>query len=196
MKPLIVSFHTGEDRYAKDAERMVASAEKFGYQTYIEIIQSGLNWTRACCLKPSFILKTMEKFGRRPFLWIDCDGEIIQPLTGLENPHFNFGIPWDPRLRFTSFSSGTTYFDLRDSRALNLLMEWGVECDKVIKGKIKEEWDQRVLFRVWKSRDKIPITKILGQGYVKIFDRGWREGATRVEYVRHHQASREIRKIK
>ena len=196
MKPIIVAFHTGEDLYVEGAEKLINSAEKFGYQTHVEVIQSDLNWTRACCLKSSFILEAMEKFGRRPFLWIDCDGEIIRPLTGLENPHFNFGIPWDPHLRFTSFSSGTTYFDLRDDRALDLLREWGVECDKVIMGKIREEWDQRVLFRVWKNMDKIPTTKILGQGYVKIFDRGWREGATRVEYVRHHQASREIRKVK
>ena len=32
MKPLIVSFHTGEERYIKDAERLMSSAEKFGYE--------------------------------------------------------------------------------------------------------------------------------------------------------------------
>jgi len=196
MKPLIVSFHTGEDRYVKGAERMRSSAEKFGYEVHIEEIESELNWTRACCLKPSFMLSVMDKLGPRPYLWVDCDGEIISPLSHLENPRFNFAVPWDPHLRFTSFSSGTTYFDLRDERALNLMREWGVECDKVIRGDAPEEWDQRVLFRVWNNMERIPITKVLGQGYVKIFDRGWREGATRVEYVRHHQFSRQIRKIK
>jgi hypothetical protein len=196
MGPLVVSFHTGEDRYVRDAERMVASAQKFGYETYVEVLESDLNWTRACCLKPSFMINTMERFGRRPYLWLDCDAEVLRPLDAFENPIFNFGVTWDPLLVFTSFFSGAVYFNLEDDTTLNFMMEWGSYCGDIIEGKRPEEWDQRVLFNVWRDIDRIPVTQILGRGYSKIFDRDWSSSDERIEYIRHHQASREIRKTK
>ena len=69
----------------------------------------------------------------------------------------------------------------------------GEDCKPEIEGKTYKT-DQIILYETWKRVDKIPITKILPQGYVKVFDHRWRNGEDKVEYVRHHQASRIIRK--
>tara|TARA_Y100000310_G_C20646174_1_gene796719 strand:+ start:1452 stop:2042 length:591 start_codon:yes stop_codon:yes gene_type:complete len=196
MKPLIVSFHTGEDRYAKDAERMVASAEKFGYEVCLEIIDSDLDWTKANCLKPSYIQKVINKKGKRPILWLDCDGEIVKRLDPLHNPLFNLGLCWIKK-DTSYFQGGTIYMDLRDPLTEKYLNEWGALCQKVINGEIKPRWDQQLLWDVWHKMDKIPITQLLEQGFVKVYDHPWWQiECSKVEYIRHHQASREIRKIK
>ena len=194
MKPLIVSFHTGEERYIRDAERMKKSALKFGYECHIEERKSNLNWAKACCLKPSYLLDMIDLYGKRPLIWLDCDGEIVRELKELEDPVFNTAICW---LRGTNWcQSGTIYFDVRDPLTLNYLNEWNKECLRCINGEMPETWDQVILWNVWKDLTRIPITQILEQGYVKVFNHGWRKGSPQVEYVRHHQASREIRKVK
>ena len=60
MKPVIVSFHTGEDRYVKDAKRLVKSAHKFGYEIHLEVIESDLNWVKSASLKSSYIKNTFR----------------------------------------------------------------------------------------------------------------------------------------
>tara|TARA_R100000458_G_scaffold16324_1_gene13982 strand:+ start:8150 stop:8737 length:588 start_codon:yes stop_codon:yes gene_type:complete len=193
MTPLIVCCHTGEDLYKSGAERLRKSAEIYGYETYIEEVESRGSWHANCALKPSFILKCAERFNR-PLIWIDADGEIMDRMYLFENPYFDFAAPWDPLAKFEWFCSGTLYFDVRKQSVINFLREWEFNCKAEIEGKTFHT-DQVILCNTWKECDKIPVTKILPQGYVKVFDHGWRIREDKVEYVRHHQASREIRKL-
>ena len=165
MKPLIVSFHTGEDRYVKDAKRMVSSAEKFGYEVHLEVIDSDLDWTKANCLKPSYIKEVIKKRGKRPILWIDCDGEVVRELKPLHNPIFNLGLCWIKK-DTSYFQGGTIYMDLRDQLTADYLDEWEIRCQKVIKGEVEPVWDQQLLWDVWHARDRIPVTQLLEQGFV------------------------------
>jgi len=196
MKPLIVAFHTGEDRYVKDAKRMVASAEKFGYEVHLEVISSDLNWVKANCLKPSYIKEVIKKRGKRPILWLDCDGEVVRELEPLHNPIFNLGLCWIKK-DTNYFQGGTIYMDLRDPLTCEYLDEWEIMCQKVINGEIESRWDQQLLWDVWHGMNNIPVTQLMEQGFVKVYDHPWwQPECTKVEYIKHHQASREIRKVK
>ena len=195
MKPLIVAFHTGEDRYVKDAKRLVSSAEKFGYEVHLEVIKSDLDWTKANCLKPSYIKEVVKKRGKRPVLWIDCDGEVVRELEPLHNPVFNLGLCWIKKeVTFSEgkvfqtnvdarhFQGGTIYMDLRDSLTSDYLDSWEVMCQKVINGEIEPRFDQQLLWDAWHGMDKIPITQMLEQGFVKVYDHPWwQQECTKVE---------------
>ena len=193
MKPVIVSFHTGEDRYVKDAKRLTDSAHKFGYEIHLEVIESDLNWVKAASLKALYIRSMIDKIGPRPVLWVDSDGEIMQPIKILDNPHFNLGLTWVKGA--SHFQGGTIYFNLGDPLTVTFLEEYDRVCLEIREDK-RTGNDQTVLMGVWDSMDRIPVTQILPQGYVKVFDHGWKKGVEQVEYIRHHQASREIRKFK
>jgi len=193
MKPVIVSFHTGEDRYVEDAKRLVESAHKFGYEIHLEVIESDLNWVKSASLKSSYIKSMIDKIGPKPVLWIDSDGEIRRPLEILHNPYFNLGLTWIKGA--AHFQGGTVYFNLGDPLAVKFLDRWVDVCREIREDKRKGN-DQTVLMEIWDSMDRIPITRVLPQGYVKVFDHGWKKGVDQVEYIRHHQASREIRKFK
>ena len=193
MTPLIVCCHTGEELYKSGVERLKESAFRNGYKTYIEEVEGRGSWHANCALKPSFILKCTEKF-KRPLMWVDADGEIRERMYLFENPHFEFAAPWDPLRKFEWFCSGTLYFDVRKPSVIRFLNEWKDNCQPEIEGKTFDT-DQIILYKTWNQSKRIPITKILPQGYVKVFDHEWRKGEDKVEYVRHHQASREIRKL-
>ena len=193
MNPIIVCCHTGEDLYKEGCERMTQSASVNGYETYVEEVESRGSWHANCALKPSFLLRCIEKFDV-PLIWIDADGEIMRRLDAFHDPYFDFAVPWDPQRKFEWFSSGTMYFDIRKPRVVDFIKEWGIDCQPEVEGKTKKT-DQTILYHTWKRVNKIPITRLLPQGYVKVFDHGWRLGEDKVEYVRHHQASREIRKL-
>ena len=195
MNPFIICCHTGEERYVSDCKRMVKSANKFNYEVYVEELKSGGSWQADCALKPSFILRCIQRFGSRPLVWVDADGEIMKHFDAFEDPYYDMGIPWNPGKKFYEFSSGTMYFNPSGKHVIPFLEEWGVACQEVIEGK-HFKIDQLILYEVWKKSNNVPITEFLGQGYVKVFDHDWRSLQNQVEYVRHHQASREIRKFK
>ena len=191
MKPLIVNCHTGEDLYVEGAERMRESAEKFGYEVHTERMGDKGSWTANCAFKPKFLASCMERFDR-PLVWVDADAVIHRPLEHLESPYIEFAVAWDPLLPFKSFMSAVIYLT-QTPAATRILGEWGEACEKAVRGKSKE-WDQVTLYKVWRAMKDPPITKILPQGYVKIFDHPWRDDESQVEYVRHHQFSRQIKR--
>jgi len=190
MKPLIVNCHTGEDLYKEGFARMKASAEKFGYDVYGEEVECLGSWLENVNFKASFLLKC-AKNNERPLIWIDADSEIRKELEFYNPINYEFAVAWDPGYRFESFQSAVTYWDTRSPRVIKFLKSWEEDCQKNI-----GIFDQITLYKTWLELPKIPITKILPQGYVKVFNHGWRTGEDRVEYVRQHQFSRQIRKIK
>lgn len=191
MKPLIVNCHTGEDLYVEGVERMRKSAEELGYEVYTEEVSSKGSWTANCAFKPKFLTSCVARFGR-PLVWVDADAVLYKPLEHLECPYIEFAVAWDPLLPFKSFASGVVYLAATPA-SHRILEEWGDACNKAVRGKSRE-WDQVTLYKVWKKMKDPPVTKILPQGYVKIFDHPWRGDELQVEYVRHYQFSRQIKR--
>lgn len=194
MKPLIVNCHTGELLYKDGFERMKTSAEMFGYEVYGEVVECKGSWFANIASKATFLLKCAEQTDR-PIVWVDADSEIIKELEFFEEVPYEFAIAWDPAFKFSSFQSAVMYWDIRAPRTMDLLRSWEEDSVSTMEGK-DQVFDQTTLYHTWLRVKKIPITKILPQGYVKVFNHGWRSGEDKVEYVRQHQFSRQIRKIK
>jgi len=133
----VVSFFTKDTLYEKYAEILKTSLEKFGIPYYIEAVPNLGDWNKNTQLKPNIILKYLLNL-KSPVLWLDCDCEVLAPLSQLEevvtvNP-IDFAVyNWygddkgnqlkelDPSKLLCS--GGTMYFNYSVS-ALNLMIRW------------------------------------------------------------------------
>jgi hypothetical protein len=194
MKPLVVSFYTGDPIYEEGAEKLRASAEKWGYEHLIGPWTDKGSWVKNCARKAGYILSTLVKTNyETPVVWVDCDSEILKTLEHLHDAEVDFAVPWSSGSRDTGFGTGVVYF-APTVGGIRMLKRWKKDCLPIIKGE-SQEWDQVTLHKSWKGLGaERPITQFLPQGYVKVFNHGWRAGEPQVEYVRHQQFSRQVRK--
>jgi len=194
MKPLVVSFYTGDPIYEEGSKKLAASAEKWGYEYLIEPWEDRGSWVKNCAEKPRFIWRTMVRTDHNtPLVWVDCDAEIMAPFEHLHDAEVDFAVPWSSGSRDTGFGTGVVYF-APTAGGQRMLQRWIKDCRPALEGK-SQEWDQVTLHKSWKGLGaERPITQFLPQGYVKVFNHGWRAGEPQVEYVRHQQFSRQVRK--
>ncbi len=187
--PLIVSYFTKNTLYEKDAARLRLSCERFGLPFDIEGIEPFGKWHEHVCYKPLFILKKLKEL-KRPLLWIDADGEIVEKLPSL-------AFDCDISLRtFNHFPkdhpchlyAATAYVDYSPN-SLSLIEAWAEGCQEKLRANPGLEVSDQVILNDLLQTSKARF-KPLPPPFAALFD----ENLPR-KYIVQHQASRLYRKI-
>lgn len=187
--PLIVSFYTKNTLYEKDAARLRASCEQFGFPCQIEGVEPFGKWHEHTCYKPTFILKLLKKF-KRPLLWIDADGKIVQKYP--EDP-FNSDISLRTFDHFPEdhpcyLYTATMYIDY-NPRTLSLIESWEDKCREALAAQPDLEISEQVVLNGLLKPSQAKF-KPLPPEYAALFDE-----ELPLKYIVQHQASRLYRKI-
>ncbi len=193
-EPIVISFFTEGTGYRLEADRLRESCVRFGLDHSISGIASKGDWVQNCSMKGPFIEGSLTRF-KRPVLWVDADGEIVQ------RPDFSSwaqhdvacyvqrstdGTPPPMNSAQMPFMSGTVFVNFTPG-GLALASRWARLCEAN-----PTVWDQTTLAAAWWEVRERTRLLVLPQGYCKIYDRIWREPERRA-YVVHHQASRRLR---
>ena len=194
--PVIISYYTENSPYEQEAERLIESLRVLGLRHFVVPEPSKGSWLKNCAHKSVFIQRTLKEL-KEPVLWLDADATVEKYPVLFDTLDVEFaarhnGTP-NGKLKGTDgrgqLLSGTLYF--KPCIGIDALLKRWCELCKTTPG----VWDQRLLAAAW---DAVPVRRQpsfcwLPQGYCKIFDAKWRE-KPRVEYIRHHQASRRLRR--
>jgi len=74
---IFVSFYTSF--YKKPAMQLRARLEELGYRHYIVRVRDRKDWKKNILRKPAFIWAMLKKFKNETVVWLDADGQILQP---------------------------------------------------------------------------------------------------------------------
>jgi hypothetical protein len=72
---LIVAFHTPDEVYRAEAERLQGSLDALGLEYVISVVEPESNWVRTTLLKPTWIAPVRKKL-RGPLLYVDVDAFV------------------------------------------------------------------------------------------------------------------------
>jgi len=72
---LIVAFHTPDEIYTREAERLKKSLDALGLEYSISVVEPESNWVRTTLLKPTWIRPARESI-RGPLLYVDVDAFV------------------------------------------------------------------------------------------------------------------------
>ena len=72
---LIVAFHTPDEIYSREAERLKKSLDSLGLEYSISVVEPESNWVRTTLLKPTWIRPARERI-RGPLLYVDVDAFV------------------------------------------------------------------------------------------------------------------------
>ncbi len=86
MKPLVIAYHTDDDRYNGYAENLLTSIRKFDLDHEITRI-SARSWLQGTNYKPGFIGEMQEKHPTRDLLYVDVDSAFKLPPTLFDKPY-------------------------------------------------------------------------------------------------------------
>lgn len=88
----VIAYHTTDDYYTKQADRLLASLCRFNLPYTVEKIEPSA-WKEAVNTKPTFIARMMELYPDRDLLYVDADAEFRQHPTLFDAPYpFDVGI--------------------------------------------------------------------------------------------------------
>lgn len=72
---VIIGFHTPDEVYRREAERLTKSLDRLGLDYEISVVEPESNWVRTTLLKPSWILPARQTH-RGPLLYVDVDAFV------------------------------------------------------------------------------------------------------------------------
>jgi hypothetical protein len=72
---LIIGFHTPDEVYRTEAERLKKSLDRLGLDYQISVVEPESNWVRTTLLKPSWIYPA-RRAHRGPLLYVDVDAFV------------------------------------------------------------------------------------------------------------------------
>jgi hypothetical protein len=72
---LIIAFHTPDDVYQAEADRLRKSLEALGLAYEISVVEPESNWVRTTLLKPTWITPARKRL-RGPLLYLDVDAYV------------------------------------------------------------------------------------------------------------------------
>jgi hypothetical protein len=72
---LIVAFHTPDEVYQAEADRLRRSLDALGLEYVISVVEPEANWVRTTLLKPTWIAPARKKL-RGPLLYVDVDAYV------------------------------------------------------------------------------------------------------------------------
>lgn len=204
-KPLVVSFHTGREPYASYAAALAESCRQIGLDVHIARRPDRGSWVENVALKGPFMRSCMERF-RRPLLWIDVDGRVVQAPEALYGAEEDFAIhavtrnwnwrpvgrslmalpeSWPRELGPKWFLTGTVFVN-RTPGGRELLERWAQRSQAR-----PRDYQQLLLQEVWCGLNHLR-TRWLPQGYCKINGFRWREGETEDVVIAHDLASGQL----
>jgi hypothetical protein len=165
--PLLISFYTKNTIYEKEVEDLKASCEALGIESCIEAREDLGSWDKNCCQKPLFILECMEKY-KRPLLWVDADGIVMQKIT-LTYDDVDLALYFNDRVSLEA-RSATIYIGTTPV-AKDFVLKWYEHSLKELaKGDPLPYGDQSTLIHRLRKTPNLKIGD-LPLEYVSIFDR-------------------------
>lgn len=183
---LIVCGYYTPGPYEKEAERLMASLETFDipYDLTCATELKGLSWIQVTREKPSKILDAIDKYPKRPILFIDVDAVVLR------DPRLIFPNSWEHQIcSVTVHSFGTagacsgTVICAPGEAARKGIEHW---LNNLVE-KPDEKMEQRILNYISE------IDKLLAPEWCWIFDLSPKIYGQRDVIIEHLQASREFR---
>jgi hypothetical protein len=156
MMPLFVSWHTPDEFYSWQSDRLVKSLEYFALDRCVQTHERPGTWNDCCFRKAYFILGMLGRFPDRNICWIDADGEIEQYPELLDN------ITTD--LAFVENENGygiasMVYFKNNEASRL-FIAEWRRLNEEFPDNCAADQENFGVLARSWESDGKITVTHL------------------------------------
>lgn len=118
---IVKAFHTGGP-YEKDAEKLRASAEKFGVPIDIEVIESRGSWNANTHYKPQSILNAMRAHPNKNIWHVDADSWFMQ-YPELFDSVLDYHIGAFYHGNKKTWCSGTVYC-CKINAVKNFLLDW------------------------------------------------------------------------
>lgn len=182
----IIAFHTNDNLYKNEANRLRKSLERLGLPHHIEEVSSSKDsWVENCAMKPNMIIAARRKL-KGPLLYVDVDAFFhSDPWPYLSQYNGDIAVYMDK----TGLLISGTIFINDTLNVLSLLMAWSD-----LQKKNSKIYDQEVLRQIVEKEEmslssKYKIQK-LPVNFNYIFDK-------KIDYIsgdviiEHLQASRE-----
>lgn len=190
-RPLVVGYFTKDTGYEEEIKGMVASARAHGLEVYVEGVESQGSWTANTYYKAVFIDRMLEKFPRRPLLFLDADSRIRRYPALLDNFTADFGasvFEWDklPGTR-TDRELSCAVLYLRPKPAVKKLVKEWIRLNETNRQSAIQ--DQRNLQRIVEATPNLRWQQ-LPMTYCQIFDSMAAAGKPVIEQM---QASRRLK---
>lgn len=180
----IISCHTKDVGYTKEAQGLKETLDKFSIDTSnVQPFDSLGSWEKNCQYKAEFI-KGKLLYLNEPVIWLDSDARLLKYPGLFEDITTDVGFYYLKSRDGYSLLSGTMYFKPCPS-VYSLLDSW-IELNKT-----NDKWDQRNLSEVVED-STVSITRLPVE-YCQIFDN--KKGVTKKTVVVHGQASRRLKKL-
>ena len=194
---LVVAFHTPDEIYQAEADRLRRSLDALGLEYVISVVEPETNWVRTTLLKPTWIAPARKKL-RGPLLYIDVDAFVHHdPWTYVSEVDADMAAMVD----LTGQLYSGTLFINDTGGAQTILSEWMKESEKRRNhdpgtlGNTGDEGDQGVLKDIVEAEEAQSAPRFsfgrLPPNLATIFDRtgDYRLGPVVIE---HLQVSREV----
>ena len=194
---IIVAFHTADEIYTAEANRLRGSLDALGLEYVISVVEPESSWVRTTLLKPAWIAPAREKL-RGPLIYIDVDAFVHHdPWTYVSDLEADMAAMVDLS---GQLYSGTLFIN-DTAGAQTILSEWKKESEKRrdqdtgTLGNTGDEGDQGVLKDIVEAEEAQSAPRFsfgrLPPNLATIFDRtgDYRLGPVVIE---HLQASREV----
>ena len=192
MQPIVISYFTRNTPYEKDAAHLKASCERVGLETSIEGIDSFGKWHEHVCYKPTFIHQKLKEL-KRPLLWVDADGELVQKPTLFSTLDCDLALrrfdhfPTDhPCYLFAS----TIYLNYNPA-TLSLTQSWAEGCHQALQETPDLEISDQVILQSLLAQSSIRFQP-LPPGYAALFEEKLPPAQL---FIVQHQASRLYKKL-
>ena len=91
-KPIVVSFYTEGTGYKAEADNLIKSVRRFGFEYDIVPRPDMGGWKKNTYYKAEFILEMMDAHPGRNLLWIDADGAMIQYPVLFDSAEEDIGV--------------------------------------------------------------------------------------------------------
>lgn len=128
---LVVCTYTAGSIYEDEARRMLASAERFGYQARAIPVPDQGDWRRNVGIKPKHIFDAIQQH-RGPVLSLDSDCLILKPLDELLQlaQDTDIAVKCRPEYCFTGLFNAAVLLVQPTAAAWSVVREWAERGEK------------------------------------------------------------------
>lgn len=181
---IIIGYYTNGTPYEKEIEGLVKSCANFDLQCEIKGYDTRGTWHENTCIKPEFILDTMDAFPDKDLVYIDADGIVQQYPKLFDNINADLGVHYrDGR----ELLSGTVY--VKNNNKMRLFIKCWINILSNYPTVIEQQGLDMTVKKYAKNQkvrvERLPAT------YTQIFDLMKNAGKPVIE---HFQASRRFKR--
>jgi hypothetical protein len=189
-RPIIVGYYTKDTGYEQEAQQMIRSVHRFGFETDVVPVATMGGWQANTRYKATFLRQMLDKHAPHPIVYLDADAEMKQYPVLLNDMTADVAyvqLDWanyGKRNRAVETLSGTLYLANNDA-ARTLVDKW-IEKNR----HNPQRWEQANLQDVLKELPGLHIEH-LPDTYCEIFDLMKAAG---LPVIVQKQASRRLKK--